>query len=274
MNSRRHITLTMDQPDDRTTNLIVNYLPQSMTEKELFNMFVTIGPVESCRVMKDFKTGYSFGFGFVNFTKAEDAARAIKTLNGLEIQNKRLKVSYARPSGDEIKGTNVYITNLPRNINENYLDGLFGSFGNIVQRNLLKDKVTGMPRGVAFVRYNLRQEAQDAINALNGTIPENGKEPLVVKIAEEHGKQKAAYYAGWQAGLSQSRGGSSSSSRGRGSALLVLQGTGSNFSRGGYSGSRGYSNGSVYSGVMRADKSHNRYHPIGLGGGYNMYNWN
>jgi RNA recognition motif-containing protein len=40
--------------DDRT-NLIINYLPQSMTEKELYSMFVTIGPVESCRVMKDYK---------------------------------------------------------------------------------------------------------------------------------------------------------------------------------------------------------------------------
>lgn len=40
---------------DARTNLIVNYLPQNMTEKELYSMFVTIGPVESCRVMKDFK---------------------------------------------------------------------------------------------------------------------------------------------------------------------------------------------------------------------------
>lgn len=44
--------------DDRT-NLIINYLPQSMTEKELFSMFVTIGPVESCRVMKDYKVKYN-----------------------------------------------------------------------------------------------------------------------------------------------------------------------------------------------------------------------
>ncbi|PSN30343.1 Protein sex-lethal [Blattella germanica] len=163
------------------TNLIINYLPQNMTEKELYSMFVTIGPVESCRVMKDFK--------------AEDASRAIGTLNGLQVQNKRLKVSFARPSGDEIKETNLYVTNLPRNITEQYLDMLFGKFGQIVQKNLLKDKLTGMPRGVAFVRYDRRDEAQEAINSLNGIIPENGTEPLVVKIAEEHGKQKAAYYA-------------------------------------------------------------------------------
>lgn len=50
----------------------------------------------------------------MNFTREEDAARAIDSLNGLQIQNKRLKVSYARPSGEELKDTNLYITNLPR----------------------------------------------------------------------------------------------------------------------------------------------------------------
>ncbi|XP_068086855.1 sex-lethal homolog isoform X3 [Anabrus simplex] len=191
--------------NDMKTNLIINYLPQNMTEKELYSMFVTIGPVESCRVMKDFKTGYSYGFGFVNYTKAEDASRAIGTLNGLQVQNKRLKVSFARPSGEDIKETNLYVTNLPRNITEQYLDMLFGKYGTIVQKNLLKDKVTGMPRGVAFVRFDRREQAQEAINGLNGVIPESGTEPLTVKIAEEHGKQKAAYYAGWQAGYNQSR---------------------------------------------------------------------
>jgi RNA recognition motif-containing protein len=43
------------QKNEGKTNLIINYLPQNMTEKELYSMFVTIGPVESCRVMKDFK---------------------------------------------------------------------------------------------------------------------------------------------------------------------------------------------------------------------------
>lgn len=46
---------SLSESSDARTNLIVNYLPQNMTEKELYSMFVTIGPVESCRVMKDFK---------------------------------------------------------------------------------------------------------------------------------------------------------------------------------------------------------------------------
>jgi len=44
------------------------------------------------------------------------------------------------------------------------------------------------------------------VNALNGAVPPGCMEPLQVKIAEEHGKQKAAYYAGWQAGFTHSRG--------------------------------------------------------------------
>ena len=50
----------------------------------------------------------------MNYSKAEDAAHAISTLNGLQVQNKRLKVSFARPSGEDIKETNLYVTNLPK----------------------------------------------------------------------------------------------------------------------------------------------------------------
>lgn len=47
------------------TNLIVNYLPQDCNERELHSVFSQMGPVETCRVMRDFKvsfflTKYSF----------------------------------------------------------------------------------------------------------------------------------------------------------------------------------------------------------------------
>lgn len=40
-----------------------------------------------------------------------------------------------------------------RNITESQIDDIFSKYGNIVQKNILKDKLTGLPRGVAFVRY-------------------------------------------------------------------------------------------------------------------------
>ncbi|XP_055695265.1 sex-lethal homolog isoform X2 [Lutzomyia longipalpis] len=176
------------------TNLIINYLPQDMSERELYSLFSTMGPIESCKIMRDMKTGYSYGFGFINYNSEEAATRAIKCLNGLNVRNKRLKVSYARPSGDDIKETNLYVTNLPRTITEEMLDVIFGKYGTIVQKNILRDKITGQPRGVAFVRYNKREEAQEAISALNNVIPQGGNQPLTVRVAEEHGKAKGSQY--------------------------------------------------------------------------------
>lgn len=43
-------------------------------------------------------------------------------------------------------------------------------------------------------RYNKREEAQEAISALNNVIPEGGSQPLSVRLAEEHGKAKAAHF--------------------------------------------------------------------------------
>lgn len=52
-----------------------------------------------------------------------------------------------------------------------------------------------------YCSYNKKEDAQKAINQLNGVLLEGCTEHLSVKIAEEHGKQKAAYLAGLQTGL-------------------------------------------------------------------------
>ncbi|KAL1377692.1 hypothetical protein pipiens_016092 [Culex pipiens pipiens] len=139
-------------------------------------------------------SGYSYGFGFINFLTEEAAQRAIRCLNGYTVRNKRLKVSYARPQSDDIKETNLYITNLPRTITDEQLDIIFGKYGTIVQKNILRDKLTGHPRGVAFVRFNKREEAQEAISALNNVIPQGSNQPLNVRIADDHGRAKAALF--------------------------------------------------------------------------------
>ncbi|XP_072383053.1 protein sex-lethal-like isoform X2 [Diabrotica undecimpunctata] len=179
------------------TKLIVNYIPQYATEGELTQIFSTIGKLEDVKIMRDFKTGYSFGFGFVKYSTEEEAAKAITVLNGYNLMNKRLKVSYSRPPGTGMKDSNLYITNLPKNITEQEIDNIFSKFGEIVQRTLLKDKITGMPRGVAFVRFARGEEAQAAISGLHGTTLADSMLPLSVRVAEDHGRQKAQYVDVW-----------------------------------------------------------------------------
>lgn len=72
-----------DQVEYDKTKLIVNYIPQFATEEDLALIFTPIGRVESIKIMRDYNTGYSFGFGFVKYFTPEDAAKAIQQINGM-----------------------------------------------------------------------------------------------------------------------------------------------------------------------------------------------
>ncbi|KRZ87625.1 ELAV-like protein 3 [Trichinella sp. T8] len=168
---------------DRKTNLIVNYLPQSMTTEEFRMLFDSIGEVETAKLVRDKVTGQSLGYGFINYVNPESAAKAIERLNGLGLQSKKMKVSYARPSSESIKGANLYISGLPDAYTVKELEELFSPFGRIITSRILVDNATGISKGVGFVRYDKKGEADAAIAKLNSTIPPGGTEPIVVKFA-------------------------------------------------------------------------------------------
>nr|QEN98432.1 Elav1 [Phascolion cryptum] len=176
--------------DDNKTNLIVNYLPQTMTQEEIRNLFTRIGEVESCKLIRDKTTGQSLGYGFVNYKDPADADKAINNLNGLRLQNKTIKVSFARPSSESIKGANLYISGLPKSMTQLDLETMFSKCGDIINSRILYDPMTGLSKGVGFIRFDQRIEAERAIKDLNGTIPEGGTEPITVKFANSPSSTK------------------------------------------------------------------------------------
>lgn len=55
--------------EESKTNLIVNYLPQTMTQEEIRSLFSSIGEVESCKLIRDKVTGmcvYVVSWSFLN----------------------------------------------------------------------------------------------------------------------------------------------------------------------------------------------------------------
>ena len=54
-----------DMDEDNKTNLIVNYLPQTMTQEEIRSLFSSIGEVESCKLIRDKVTGKFCEFFFI-----------------------------------------------------------------------------------------------------------------------------------------------------------------------------------------------------------------
>ena len=167
------------------TNLIVNYLPHSMSEDEVKNLFATVGKVQNCKLIKDKLSHVSLGYAFVNYFNAEDAEKAIQSLNGLPLQTKTVKVSYARPSSAAIKNANLYVAHLPTNYTMLELEALFRPYGTIITSRVLVESSNGLSRGVGFVRFDKNAEAETAISALSGKVLPGSTQPLLVKFANQ-----------------------------------------------------------------------------------------
>ena len=77
--------------------LYVGNLPYSISEREIHEMFLDAGPVDSVKLIIDRDTGRSRGFAFVEMANDEDATRAMEQLNGRKIEGRPLTVSQAKP---------------------------------------------------------------------------------------------------------------------------------------------------------------------------------
>jgi cold-inducible RNA-binding protein len=62
----------------------------------------------------------------------------------------------------------LFVGNLSFNMTENDLQDAFAAFGTVVEANLMMDRMTGRPRGFGFVTMATPEDAQKAIEGLNG----------------------------------------------------------------------------------------------------------
>lgn len=84
--------------------LFVGSLPYTVTSEQLKEFFSKIGTVVSADVIMDRHSGRSKGFGFVEFETEEEAQKAVKELNGQEMEGRPLTVNIARPKEDRPEG--------------------------------------------------------------------------------------------------------------------------------------------------------------------------
>ncbi len=73
-------------------------------------------------------------------------------------QNKKKKI-----------GMNIHVGNLSGDVTEDDLKAAFEAFGQLASVNVIKDKFSGEPRGFGFIEMPSKDEAQSAIDGLNGT---------------------------------------------------------------------------------------------------------
>ena len=80
----------MSQP-----KIYVGNLSYNTTEDELRDFFSQYGTIEDIKLIIDFNTGRSKGFGFITYASDQDCENAIAA-NGADLGGRKLKVNIAR----------------------------------------------------------------------------------------------------------------------------------------------------------------------------------
>lgn len=64
---------------------------------------------------------------------------------------------------------NIYVGNLNYNVTQEDLEGLFGEYGEVTSAKIIVDRETGRSKGFGFVEMANDDEAQQAIENLDGS---------------------------------------------------------------------------------------------------------
>jgi len=130
------------------------------------------------------------GYGFVKFANEIDARTAMENLDGKMIENKTLRVNIAK--NGKMQKTNLYIAYLSNQITDKFiLKSCFEKFGKITDTKLLTDE-RGASKGVGFVKFESIEDAEKAIQELDGSMDpnvSNGSHPLIVKFSDKDKKK-------------------------------------------------------------------------------------
>lgn len=121
------------------------------------------------RIKRDIKKDFP---GNTSFNKSN------KTTNSYVAPTSRNRESKMGSKPERDNSTTIRVTNLSKSIHEDDVRSLFSQYGRLTRVHLVKDRVTKQSRGFAFVSFNLKEEAQTAMDKLHGY----GIDHLILKI--------------------------------------------------------------------------------------------
>ncbi|PWN48161.1 putative PAB1-mRNA polyadenylate-binding protein [Violaceomyces palustris] len=153
-------------------NIFIKNLDEAIDNKALHDTFAAFGNILSCKVALG-ENG-SLGYGFVHYETAEAADAAIKHVNGMLLNDKKVFVGHHVPKKERIakieearsRFTNVYCKNVDSEVTQEQFEELFSKFGKVTSCVLSVDE-DGKSRGFGFINYENHDEAQTAVDELN-----------------------------------------------------------------------------------------------------------
>uniref|UniRef100_A0A671K620 RNA-binding motif, single-stranded-interacting protein 2-like n=1 Tax=Sinocyclocheilus anshuiensis TaxID=1608454 RepID=A0A671K620_9TELE len=170
------------------TNLYIRGLHPGTTDQDLVKLCQPYGKIVSTKAILDKATNKCKGYGFVDFDSPAAAQKAVMALKASGVQAQMAKQQEQDP-------TNLYISNLPVSMDEQELEAILKSFGQVISTRILRD-ANGTSRGVGFARMESTEKCEAIIQHFNGKYIKTPPgvpvptEPLLCKFADGGQKKR------------------------------------------------------------------------------------
>uniref|UniRef100_A0A674B683 RNA binding motif, single stranded interacting protein 2a n=1 Tax=Salmo trutta TaxID=8032 RepID=A0A674B683_SALTR len=170
------------------TNLYIRGLHPGTTDQDLVKLCQPYGKIVSTKAILDKTTNKCKGYGFVDFDSPAAAQKAVSALKSSGVQAQMAKQQEQDP-------TNLYISNLPVSMDEQELESMLKSFGQVISTRILRDAM-GTSRGVGFARMESTEKCEAIIQHFNGKFIKTPPgvpvppEPLLCKFADGGQKKR------------------------------------------------------------------------------------
>uniref|UniRef100_A0A673WHQ9 RNA binding motif single stranded interacting protein 2 n=1 Tax=Salmo trutta TaxID=8032 RepID=A0A673WHQ9_SALTR len=170
------------------TNLYIRGLHPGTTDQDLVKLCQPYGKIVSTKAILDKTTNKCKGYGFVDFDSPTAAQKAVTALKSSGAQAQMAKQQEQDP-------TNLYISNLPVSMDEQELESMLKSFGQVISTRILRD-ANGISRGVGFARMESTEKCEAIIQHFNGKFIKTPPgvpvppEPLLCKFADGGQKKR------------------------------------------------------------------------------------
>jgi polyadenylate-binding protein len=156
-------------------NVFIKNLDQSISHKQLYDLFSPFGNILSCKVALN-EVGESKGYGFVHFESQKSAELATREMNDTSVGAAPGKKVYVGPfisrklRNQQLEGswTNVFVKDIDPSVTDGEFEQLFAPYGQITSPAIVRKE--GQPTFHGFVNFSTHEEAVTAVEGLNGKV--------------------------------------------------------------------------------------------------------
>ncbi|TMS39047.1 hypothetical protein L596_005637 [Steinernema carpocapsae] len=193
------------EAENRRTVFVGN-VPREVTTKEIQKMFSKAGAIDSVRlrgvysskekmskrtavlshnINENVKTAHFY----VKYKEEESARKALELLKGTAIEECKLRIQLCTDDSRCSSKTSIFVGNLAFDTDEKAISDYFGQIGPVEYVRIVRDKDSGLGKGIAFVAFESHSSIIPALK-LNGA-PFNGRKIRVSRIDSNKKKNDA-----------------------------------------------------------------------------------